>query len=130
MTGRIKDIVIRGGENISAREIEELLADHPGVAAVAIVGYPDARLGERCCAVVVPAVATGPPALDDLCLFLRQRGVAKFKLPERLCLLEALPMTPTGKIKKAELRAQVAQQVSRARQAEPQSGIWYTGRSA
>jgi len=57
VTGRIKDIVIRGGENISVRGIEELLAEHPGVAAVAVVGYPDDRLGERCCAVVVPAVA-------------------------------------------------------------------------
>jgi acyl-CoA synthetase (AMP-forming)/AMP-acid ligase II len=108
VTGRIKDIVIRGGENISVREIEELLADHPAVAAVAVIGYPDARLGERCCAVVVPAVAAAAPALDDLCSFLRQQGVAKFKLPERLCLVDALPMTSTGKVKKAELRALVA----------------------
>jgi acyl-CoA synthetase (AMP-forming)/AMP-acid ligase II/DNA-binding GntR family transcriptional regulator len=108
VTGRVKDIVIRGGENISAREIEELLADHPGVAAVAVVGYPDARLGERCCAVVVPAVASAAPTLDDLCSFLRERGLAKFKLPERLCLVEALPLTATGKVKKAELRAAVA----------------------
>jgi acyl-CoA synthetase (AMP-forming)/AMP-acid ligase II len=108
VTGRIKDIVIRGGENISAREIEELLADHPGVAAVAIVGYPDARLGERCCAVVVPAASAAAPALDSLCSFLRDQGVATFKLPERLHLVDALPMTPTGKVKKAELRALVA----------------------
>jgi acyl-CoA synthetase (AMP-forming)/AMP-acid ligase II/DNA-binding GntR family transcriptional regulator len=107
VTGRIKDIVIRGGENISAREIEELLVQHPGVAAVAVVGYPDARLGERCCAVVVPAVGAAAPALADLCSFLRQRGMAKFKFPERLRLLDALPMTETGKVKKAELRALV-----------------------
>jgi acyl-CoA synthetase (AMP-forming)/AMP-acid ligase II/DNA-binding GntR family transcriptional regulator len=108
VTGRVKDIVIRGGENISAREIEELLADHPGIGAVAVVGYPDARLGERCCAVVVPAVAAAAPTLADLCSFLRQRGVAKFKLPERLCLADSLPLTATGKVKKAELRALVA----------------------
>jgi acyl-CoA synthetase (AMP-forming)/AMP-acid ligase II/DNA-binding GntR family transcriptional regulator len=108
VTGRVKDIVIRGGENISAPEIEELLAEHPGIAAVAVVGYPDARLGERCCAVVVPAVAAAAPTLADLCSFLRQKGVAKFKLPERLYLVDALPLTATGKVKKAELRAQVA----------------------
>src|ERR1700761_573528 len=108
VTGRVKDIVIRGGENISAREIEELLTDHPGIVAVAVVGYPDARLGERCCAVVVPAVndaTAAPPKLNDLCSFLRQQGVAKFKLPERLYLVDALPLTATGKVQKAELRA-------------------------
>ena len=108
VTGRIKDIVIRGGENISVRGIEELLAEHPGVAAVAVVGYPDDRLGERCCAVVVPAVADAAPTLDDLCGFLGTGGVAKFALPERLHLIDALPMTPTGKVRKAELRAVVA----------------------
>jgi acyl-CoA synthetase (AMP-forming)/AMP-acid ligase II/DNA-binding GntR family transcriptional regulator len=115
VTGRVKDIVIRGGENISAGEIEELLADHPSIAAVAVVGYPDARLGERCCAVVVPAVAAAAPTLDDLCSFLRQQGVAKFKLPERLHLLDALPLTATGKVKKAELRALIAPPVPVAR---------------
>ena len=108
VTGRIKDIVIRGGENISVRGIEELLAEHPGVAAVAVVGFPDDRLGERCCAVVVPAVADAAPTLDDLCGFLGKRGVAKFALPERLHLVDALPMTPTGKVRKAELRTVVA----------------------
>jgi acyl-CoA synthetase (AMP-forming)/AMP-acid ligase II len=108
VTGRIKDIVIRGGENISVRGIEELLAEHPGVAAVAVVGYPDDRLGERCCAVVVPAVAQAAPTLDDLCGFLGKGGVAKFALPERLHLVDALPMTPTGKVRKAELRGVVA----------------------
>lgn len=108
VTGRVKDIVIRGGENISVREIEELLADHPGIAAVAIVGYPDERLGERCCAVVVPAVEAAAPTLEDLCAFLRQRGAAKFKLPERLHLVESLPLTATGKVQKARLRALLA----------------------
>src|SRR5246127_3334031 len=79
VTGRVKDIVIRGGENISAREIENLLTDHPGLAAVAVVGYPDDRLGERCCAVVVPAIGAAAPTLEDLCSFLRKRGAAKFK---------------------------------------------------
>jgi DNA-binding GntR family transcriptional regulator len=108
VTGRVKDIVLRGGENISAPEIEELLAEHPGIAAVAVVGYPDARLGERCCAIVVPAIASAAPTLTDLRSFLHQNGVAKFKLPERLCLVDALPLTATRKVKKAELRALVA----------------------
>jgi acyl-CoA synthetase len=108
VTGRVKDIIIRGGENISAREIEDLLTDHPGIAAVAVVGYPDDRLGERCCAVVVPVTEGAAPTLEDLCSFLRQRGAAKFKLPERLYLVEALPLNATGKVKKAELRALLA----------------------
>jgi acyl-CoA synthetase (AMP-forming)/AMP-acid ligase II len=129
VTGRIKDVVIRGGENISAREVEELLAQHPGVAAVAVVGYPDIRLGERCCAVVVPAPGAAAPALADLCSFLRRRGMAKFKLPERLRLLDALPMTETGKVKKAELRALVNGAANAPPTPRParQGGIWYTG---
>jgi acyl-coenzyme A synthetase/AMP-(fatty) acid ligase len=81
VTGRMKDIVIRGGENISAREIEDVLTDHPDVASVAVVGCPEARLGERCCAVVVSAVGAAPPALDDLCWFLRQRGWRSSSFP-------------------------------------------------
>jgi acyl-CoA synthetase (AMP-forming)/AMP-acid ligase II len=111
VTGRIKDIVIRGGENISVREIEEVLSEHPGIEKVAIVGYPDPRLGERCCAVVVPRNG----ATVDLHLikaFLLQRGIAKFKLPERLAIVDELPTTPTGKIRKSELRQLVAEDLS------------------
>jgi acyl-CoA synthetase (AMP-forming)/AMP-acid ligase II len=107
VTGRIKDIVIRGGENISVREIEEVLADHPDVHDVAVVGYPDPRLGERCCAVVVPAPGRVVD-LDVLNAFLLERGIAKFKLPERLETIDELPTTATGKIRKAELRNHVA----------------------
>ncbi|MBB5167836.1 hypothetical protein [Mycobacterium sp. AZCC_0083] len=117
VTGRIKDIVIRGGENISVRGIEERLATHPGVAAVAVVGYPDRRLGERCCAVVVPAVADAAPTFEDLCTFLREGGVAKFALPERLHLIDALPVTSTGKVRKGELRVVVANVQRRSVQA-------------
>jgi len=107
VTGRIKDIVIRGGENISVREVEELLVQHPDISSAAVVGYPDDRLGERCCAVVVPAGGR----VVDLALttsFLLERGLAKFKLPERLVIVEAMPMTATGKVKKADLRRFVA----------------------
>lgn len=103
VTGRIKDIVIRGGENISVREVEEALAVHPDVATVAVVAYPDERLGERCCAVVVAEEGT-EPTLDGLNRFLREGGMPTFKLPERLWVIDEMPMTTTGKIRKAELR--------------------------
>ena len=102
VTGRIKDIVIRGGENISVREVEELLMTHPDIESVAVVGYPDPRLGERCCAVVVSPGHRVDVA--DLSAFLLERGLAKFKLPERVELVDHLPMTATGKVRKSELR--------------------------
>jgi acyl-CoA synthetase (AMP-forming)/AMP-acid ligase II len=107
VTGRIKDIVIRGGENISVREIEELLLEHPDVGVAAVVGYPDSRLGERCCAVLVPTTGRQPD-LADLNRYLLDAGLAKFKLPERLLLVDSMPTTATGKIRKAELRTQLA----------------------
>jgi non-ribosomal peptide synthetase component E (peptide arylation enzyme) len=108
VTGRIKDIVIRGGENISAREIEEVLAEHPSVESVAVVGYPDPRLGERCCAVVVAAEGSAVD-LEVLNAFLLERGIAKFKLPERLETVSELPTTTTGKVRKSELRRLVSE---------------------
>jgi non-ribosomal peptide synthetase component E (peptide arylation enzyme) len=108
VTGRIKDIVIRGGENISAREIEEVLAEHPSVESVAVVGYPDPRLGERCCAVVVAAEGSAVD-LEALNAFLLQRGIAKFKLPERLKTVSELPTTASGKVRKSELRRLVSE---------------------
>jgi acyl-CoA synthetase (AMP-forming)/AMP-acid ligase II len=107
VTGRIKDIVIRGGENISVREVEDLLAEHPAVERVAVVGYPDARLGERCCAIVLPRDGVAP-TLAELADYLRSRGLAAFKLPERLTVVNEMPMTATGKIRKVELRRIVA----------------------
>ncbi|NKQ51879.1 AMP-binding protein [Amycolatopsis sp. K13G38] len=107
VTGRLKDIIIRGGLNISARELEELLAEHPAVASVAVVGMPDERLGERVCACVVPTEGARP-ALEDLTGYLRERDVATPKLPERLELLGELPMTATGKVRKHVLRDEIA----------------------
>jgi cyclohexanecarboxylate-CoA ligase len=111
VTGRLKDIVIRGGMNISAREIEDLLGEHPSVGGVAVVGFPDDRLGERVCAYVVPAAGQELPTLEALTEFLRQRKVATQKLPERLEITQALPMTATGKIQKHLLRDDVAKKV-------------------
>ncbi|WP_454693417.1 AMP-binding protein [Achromobacter aegrifaciens] len=101
--GRKKDIINRGGLKVSARELEELLLQHPGVQDVAVVAVPDSRLGEKSCAFVISA---GPrvPTLADLVRFLEERGLAKYKLPEYLRVVESFPMTPSGKIQKFMLR--------------------------
>jgi acyl-CoA synthetase (AMP-forming)/AMP-acid ligase II len=103
-TGRAKDIIIRGGFNISAEEIENLIASHPAVADVGVVGYPDARLGERVCACVVLR-SDSSLSLATLVHYLRyERQVAAMKLPERLLVLPALPRNPNNKVIKATLR--------------------------
>ena len=104
ITGRVKDIIIRNMENISAKELEDILFTHPKVADVAVVGLPDAKTGERACAVVVPTAAGDPPTLSELCEHLLDAGLMKQKLPEQLELVDALPRNPTGKIVKFELR--------------------------
>jgi len=103
ITGRKKDIIIRGGENISVAEIEGLLFKHPAISAVAIVAMPDERLGERACAYacVTPGCEL---RLQDITSFLAEQGVAKVYFPERLEVIEQMPMTVTGKIQKFELR--------------------------
>lgn len=107
ITGRKADIIIRGGTNISAAEVESVLADHPDVADVAVVAMPDPRLGERACAYVVPA---GSKRFDLAALrdFLEEARVAKFKWPERVEVVESLPRNPTGKVEKWRLRDDVA----------------------
>jgi len=103
VVGRKKDIINRGGLKISASEVEELLLKHPAVRAAALVGLPDARLGERACACVVAA----PGAIVTLKLLvdaLRAMGMSDYKLPESLALVDELPMTPTGKVQKFQLR--------------------------
>ncbi|KQC37480.1 class I adenylate-forming enzyme family protein [Frankia sp. ACN1ag] len=108
ITGRIKDVIIRKGENISARELEELLIDHPAVGEVSIVGLPDASSGERVCAVVVPAESVAPPDLAALCAHLRAQGLNIRKLPEQLELVPELPRNAMGKVVKRDLRARFA----------------------
>ncbi len=104
ISGRAKDIIIRNGENISPKEVEDILARHRDIAEIAIVGLPDARTGERACAVIVPVAGSGP-RLESLVIFLKDQGVASFKLPEQLAVWEALPKNATGKILKHEIRA-------------------------
>jgi cyclohexanecarboxylate-CoA ligase/acyl-CoA synthetase len=104
VTGRIKDLIIRGGTNISAGEVEDHLLTHPKVKNVAVVGMPDRVLGERACAFVVPAEGE-PPTFEELTGYLKnERKIAVVKLPERLELIDELPMTATGKIQKFVLR--------------------------
>ncbi len=107
VTGRLKDIIIRGGMNISAREIEDHLLGHPAVASVAAVGMPDERLGEKVCVYVVLAEAAPALSLDEVTALLREHKLATQKLPERLEIVPALPMTATGKIQKHVLRADI-----------------------
>ncbi len=117
VTGRTKDIIIRGGMNISVREIEDLLADHPGIARAAAVGMPDRRLGERVCVYVVPADPSAPPSLHTLKDYLLDKGVAVQKVPERVEVADALPMTATGKVQKHLLRQDIAGKVEAAERA-------------
>jgi acyl-CoA synthetase (AMP-forming)/AMP-acid ligase II len=105
VTGRLKDVIIRKMENISAREVEELLITHDGVADVAVIGLPDPETGERACAVVVPARVLNPPSLAALCAHLRDLGLSTRKLPEQLELVGALPRNAMGKVVKRELVA-------------------------
>ncbi len=104
ITGRLKDVIIRKGENISAKEVEDLLFTSPDVADVAVVGVPDPESGERACAVLVPADPAAPPTLDDLAEFCVDAGLMRQKIPEQLEIVEALPRNPTGKVLKHELR--------------------------
>jgi len=104
ITGRIKDIIIRNAENISAQEIEDVLYAHPKVADVAVIGVPDPRTGERACAVVVLAEGTDSLTLAELVEFCRGRQLANQKIPERLEVVPALPRNAMGKILKQELR--------------------------
>lgn len=102
ITGRRKDLIIRGGENIPVGEVESALYQHPAVAEVAVIGYPDDRLGERACALVVPEGTA--PTLDDLTTHLARLGMTKTYWPERLEIVAQLPKTASGKIQKFLLR--------------------------
>jgi cyclohexanecarboxylate-CoA ligase len=108
ITGRRKDIIIRKGENISARELEDLLAEMPAVAEVAVVGLPDPGAGETACAVVRCRAGAAPPTLAELGAHLTACGLSRRKLPERLVLVDDFPRTASGKILKRALRARMA----------------------
>jgi acyl-CoA synthetase (AMP-forming)/AMP-acid ligase II len=113
IVGRTKDMILRGGENIYPRELEELLAQHPKVKDVAVVGAPDARLGEIVCACVV-CVEGVTVTLDDLVSFLRGKVQVR-KLPERIEIMDRFPMTDAGKVIKAKLREAITDNVRKDR---------------
>ena len=105
IVGRLKDIIIRKGENISAKEVEDLLDAHPLVLEAAVIGLPHEDLGELCCAVVTPRDPDNPPTLDDVVSHLRRQGLMRQKLPERLEVVPDMPRNASGKVLKRDLRA-------------------------
>lgn len=107
IVGRLKDIINRGGVKISPSELDGILEGFEGLAEAAVCAYADADLGEKICACVVPMEGAATPALDALRDYLTDRGVARFKLPERLEVLDALPRNPLGKVVRGALREQV-----------------------
>ena len=118
--GRRTEQINRGGVKFNPADVEDVLIRHPRVQMAALVGMPDARLGERNCCFVVPRHGP-PPTLADLTAFLAEAGVAKFKWPERLEVVEALPLTPTGKVQRPILRERIRQQLD-AQAAAPATG--------
>jgi acyl-CoA synthetase (AMP-forming)/AMP-acid ligase II len=113
VTGRAKDIIIRNGENISPKEVEDILVGNLGIAEIAIVGLPDERTGERACAVLVMADGPGPD-VDALRDVLQAHGVAKFKIPEQVVVWDALPKNDAGKVLKHQIRATLTTWASEA----------------
>jgi len=107
ITGRIKDIILRGGENISAKEIEDLIGSHPNVEDVAVVGMPDQELGERICAYIKKTSDGGDFKLEELVVFLKGKGASVLNLPERIEFVENIPLTKAGKADKKFLREDI-----------------------
>lgn len=108
--GRKKDLIIRGGENIPVAEIESLLYQHPNISIVALVPYPDARLGERACAVIKLNNINEQLTVQDIVKFLQDRKVALQYIPEFLEIVDEMPMTPSGKIQKFKLKKMLEEQ--------------------
>jgi acyl-CoA synthetase (AMP-forming)/AMP-acid ligase II len=108
ITGRLKDVIIRKGENVSAKEVEDLLYLHPSIADVAVIGLPDPDSGERVCAVVQLTEGVDELTFEDMVGFLRGEGLMNQKLPEQLELVDLLPRNPAGKVLKHVLREQYA----------------------
>jgi len=106
--GRIKDIIIRGGENIPVRELEEYLHEHSDIEDAVIVAMPDERLQERGCAYITPVSPDDPISFDELVEYLDDQGIATQKLPERLELMSEFPMTASGKVQRYKLREDIA----------------------
>lgn len=113
VTGRVKEIIVRKGEKISARELEDLIALHPAVAEVAVVAVPDPETGERACACIRGVGSVPPPDLPELLAFLRERDLTSRKLPERLVVFENFPRAPSGKVHKKRLQSEASERLAR-----------------
>jgi len=107
ITGRVKDIIIRKGENVSAKEVEDVLYGHPKVADVAVLGIPDEARGEMVVAFVVPKDPADPPTIPDVREHCRTVGLMTQKIPERIEVIDVMPRNPSGKVPKHELRARI-----------------------
>lgn len=112
ITDRKKDIIIRGGENLSAKEIEDVLHDHPQIKEVAVVAMPHDRLGEGVCAYIIPASIDHGLNLAAIATFTHQAGLAKQKIPEHVEFVDSLPRTASGKVKKDILRRTIAEKLA------------------
>jgi non-ribosomal peptide synthetase component E (peptide arylation enzyme) len=110
ITGRKKDVIIRGGENISAKEVEELVGGHPDVDQVAVVGMPDLVLGERVCAFIKPKPGR-VVTFAQVIAFLKDKNTSVLYLPERIEVVAEIPLTPVGKIDKKKLREEIRQKI-------------------
>ena len=120
--GRRKEQINRGGVKFNPADVEDVLVRHPGVQMAALVGMPDARLGERNCCFVVPRPGRRP-TLGELAAFLEEAGIGKFKWPERVEVVDALPLTPTGKVQRQILRERIRQQL------DAEAAVSTTGRA-
>jgi non-ribosomal peptide synthetase component E (peptide arylation enzyme) len=108
--GRTDDVILRGGQNIYPAEIEILLADHPKIERVAVVGMPDRTMGQKCCAFVVPRQGE-IPTFNEIVSFLKNKGIAPYKLPERIKIIDELPYTQEQKIDRKVLRVRIAEEL-------------------
>ena len=106
--GRLKDNINRGGEKFGAEEVETLITEHPAVNDARVVAMPDAFIGERACCFLIPKPGHQAPTVAELASFLHNRGLAKFKLPERIEVLDQFPVTRVGKVAKDALRKMIA----------------------
>ncbi|EOO3955400.1 medium-chain fatty-acid--CoA ligase [Escherichia coli] len=112
ITGRKKDIIVRGGENISSREVEDILLQHPKIHDACVVAMPDERLGERSCAYVVLKAPHDSLSLEEVVAFFSRKRVAKYKYPEHIVVIEKLPRTASGKIQKFLLRKDIMRRLT------------------
>ncbi|ENJ5602728.1 TPA: medium-chain fatty-acid--CoA ligase [Escherichia coli] len=112
ITGRKKDIIVRGGKNISSREVEDILLQHPKIHDACVVAMPDERLGERSCAYVVLKAPHHSLSLEEVVAFFSRKRVAKYKYPEHIVVIEKLPRTASGKIQKFLLRKDIMRRLT------------------